>query len=55
MSIEGSINNASDISHAKSIGTDDAPEAGDEKDTEDIEEKQLRASFVQKLVLSTML
>ncbi|CAL0320027.1 unnamed protein product [Lupinus luteus] len=50
MSIEGLINSASDISNAKSLGTDDAPEGGDEKDTEDCEEKQLRASFVQQLV-----
>ncbi|TKY73557.1 DEHYDRATION-INDUCED 19-like 6 [Spatholobus suberectus] len=48
----GSASNASDISNAKGSGTDAPPDSGDE---EDIKERRLRASFVQELVLSTLI
>lgn len=49
---EGSSSIASDISDAKGSGTDAPADSGDEKD---IEEKRLRASFAQELVLSTLI
>ncbi|XP_027337313.1 protein DEHYDRATION-INDUCED 19 homolog 3-like [Abrus precatorius] len=49
---EGSSYNTSDISNAKSTGTDAAPDmVGDAQDNE---ERKMRACFVQELVLSTL-
>nr|KYP69640.1 hypothetical protein KK1_008840 [Cajanus cajan] len=49
---EGSSCKASDITKAEGAVTDSSPDSGDEKDAE---ERRLTATFVQELVLSTLI